>query len=173
MTTSGTPAQSADLSVDEQPTGNPPTVMIAVEDSEESVAAVRRAHHLFGDRARYFVVNVGYSRTSSMQWASAYPVMLPAVWYPPASADDDDGLTDDERAQRRAADIAESSDIDDITPIGDVGDPATAIIEAAHEHAVDVVVIASHDRSWFSRLLAGSVEHDLLREADFAVLVLK
>ena len=66
-----------------------------------------------------------------------------------------------------------SSDIDDVTPLGDVGDPATAIIEAAHAHAVDVVVIASHGRSWFSRLLSGSVEHDLLREADFAILVLK
>ena len=101
MTTSGTSTQSTDLSVDEQSTDIPPTVMIAVEDSEESVAAVRKAHHLFGDRAKYFVVNVGYSRTSSMQWASAYPVMLPAVWYPPTLADDD-GLTDDEQAQRRA-----------------------------------------------------------------------
>lgn len=152
-----------------------PTIMIAVEDSDASVDAVRRAHRLFGDGARYFVVNVGQGRYSSMRWAYVYPVMMPGAWYPPAWTNDgtDAMTTADDRAQQRAETVAESAELDDVTALGDVGDPATAIIQAAHEHAVDVVVVASHDRSWFSRLFKGSVEHDLLRDADFAVLVVK
>jgi len=162
-------------SIAETSTANVPTVMIAVEDSEESVDAVRTAHRLFGDGARYFVVNIGQSRYSSMKWAYVYPVMSPAGWYPPAWAGDaaDAVESGSELAERRAASVADAAGVDDATALGDVGDPATAIMQAAHDHAVDVVVIASHDRSWFSRLFTGSVERDVLRDADFAVLVVK
>ncbi|MEP7048210.1 MAG: universal stress protein, partial [Ilumatobacteraceae bacterium] len=51
------------------------------------------------------------------------------------------------------------------------GDPTSAIIRAAHHHHADVVVIGADARSWLSHLLEGSVERGLLREADFAVLV--
>ncbi len=165
----------AESSSDETAPGNVPTIMIAVEDSEESVDAVRKAHRLFGDGAKYFVVNVGQSRYSSMGWAYVSPVMMPAVWYPPVWTDDGEGATESgsEIAEQRAARVADAAGFDDATPVGDVGDPATAIIQAAHDHDADVVVIASHDRSWFSRLFVASVEREVLREADFAVLVIK
>jgi nucleotide-binding universal stress UspA family protein len=57
--------------------------------------------------------------------------------------------------------------------IGDVGDPAYAILRAADEHDVDLIVVGSHTHSWFSRLFTGSVSNDLLREADIPVLVVK
>ena len=65
-----------------------PTVLVAVEDTEGSVNAVRTAHRLFGDAARYFVMNVGKDRYTSMGWAYAYPVEAPMMWYPPAWVDD-------------------------------------------------------------------------------------
>lgn len=159
----------------ETSTGDVPTIMIAVEDSDESVDAVRTAHRLFGDGARYFVVNVGQGRYSSMRWAYVYPVMTPTMWYPSAWMTDEasSGESGSDLAEDRAAHVADAAGVDDVTALGDVGDPATAIIQAAHEHAADVVVIASHERSWFSRLFAGSVERDVLRDADFAVLVVK
>ena len=61
----------------------------------------------------------------------------------------------------------------DAEVIGDVGDPAYAIIQAAHQHGVDVIVVGSHTHSWFSRLFTGSVSSDLVREADIPVLVVK
>ena len=35
----------------------------------------------------------------------------------------------------------------------------------------DVIVLGTHDRGWFSRLLTGSVSSDVLRHADVPVLV--
>jgi nucleotide-binding universal stress UspA family protein len=57
--------------------------------------------------------------------------------------------------------------------IGDVGDPARAILEAAHEHGVDVVVVGSHDRSWLSRLFSKSVSTEIVKRADLPVLLAK
>jgi nucleotide-binding universal stress UspA family protein len=72
-----------------------------------------------------------------------------------------------------ATDVATSAALPAAESIGDVGDPAYAIIQAAHEHQVDVIVVGSHTHSWFSRLFTGSVSNDLLREADIPVLVVK
>jgi len=151
-----------------------PTVLIAVEDTEESVNAVRTAHRLFGDAAHYFVINVGMGRFPAMGWAPAYPVAAPMMWYPPTAVDDPaaDSMTR-EVAEETADDIATQAGLDDVTAVGDLGDPATAIIHAADANQVDVVVIAAHDRGWFSRLFSGSVEGDLLRSAAFSVLVVR
>jgi len=69
--------------------------------------------------------------------------------------------------------VADAAGMQSVTGLGDVGDPAAAILEAAHNHHVDVVVIGSHERGWFSRLFSGSVEQDLMRTGDFSVLVVK
>ena len=151
-----------------------PTVLVAVEDTDESVNAVRTAHRLFGDAAQYFVINVGKGHYRTMAWAYAYPVAAPMMWYPPASVDDPAvNSTLREVAEETADDVAARAGLDDVTSVGDLGDPATAIISAANANKVDVVVIASHDRGWFSRLFSGSVEGDLLHSANFSVLVVR
>lgn len=155
--------------------GSSPTVLVAVEDDEDSVRTLRVAHRLFGDGARYLVINVGEGRYTSMQWAHVYPVSVPGTWYPPAwTADQPSGIVDaDGRAAAVADSVAGAAGMPSVTGLGDVGDPAIAIVDAAHEHRVDVVVIGSHERGWFSRLLSGSVEQDLMRSGDFSVLVVK
>jgi K+-sensing histidine kinase KdpD len=57
------------------------------------------------------------------------------------------------------------------TPLGEVGDPADAILRAARHHHADVVVLGEDDRSWISRPFTGSVERALLRDSDVSVLV--
>jgi nucleotide-binding universal stress UspA family protein len=47
------------------------------------------------------------------------------------------------------------------------------ILEAAHQHGVDVVVVGSHDRSWLSRLFAKSVSTEIVKRADVPVLLAK
>ena len=151
------------------------TVLIAVEDSE-SVSVVRTAYRLFGENAHYFVINVGSGPYTSMAWASVSLVMSPATWYPPLWTDEQaaemiDSATD--RAEQQATETAAAASIGEATILGEVGDPATAILTAAHQHEVDVVVIGSHDRPWFSKLLSRSVGEEVLSDADLPVLVVK
>ncbi len=152
------------------------TVLIAVEDSEsEAVRVVRSAHRLFGDEARYFVINVGIGPYSNMGWADVSPIMSPRTWYPAVSTDQAAQMIDaaTTRAEQRAAESADAASIGDAIALGEVGDPAAAIMKAAHRHGADVVVIGSHDRPWFAKLFTGSVGHEVLREADLPVLIIK
>lgn len=151
-----------------------PTVLVAVEDDDVSVRALRVAHKLFGDGARYLAINVGEGRYTSMRWAFVYPVSFPGMWYPPAWTDDQPSgvVHAGDRAAALAESVAEEAGMQ-LTAVGDVGDPATAIVDAAHEHAVDVVVIGSHERGWFSRMFSGSVEHDLMCTGNFSLLIVK
>jgi nucleotide-binding universal stress UspA family protein len=59
------------------------------------------------------------------------------------------------------------------TSIGDVGDPSEAILRAADSHDADVIVVGSHDRGWFSRLVRPSVSSDVVRHAHVPVLVVR
>ncbi len=162
------------MSVEVVPKASGLRVLIAVEDSDESVNAVRTAHRLFGDAAHYFVINVGNRPYPTMEWAYAYPVAAPMAWFPPTPAKEPTtNSTPEEVAAETADDVAVRAGLDDVTAVGDLGDPASAIINAADANQVDVVVIAAHDQGWFSRLFTGSVEGDLLRLANFSVLVVR
>ncbi len=157
-----------------QPDASGPTVLVAVEDTDESVNAVRTAHRLFGDAAHYFVINVGTARYPTMERAYAYQIDAPMSWYPPTSVvSPGANSTTREVAEETADEVAARAGLDDVTSVGDLGDPAAAIIHAADVNQVDVVVVASHDRGWFARLFTGSVEDDLLRSAQFSVLVVR
>lgn len=162
---------------DGQPTveSSSPTVLVAVEDDEHSVRTLRVAHRLFGDGARYLAINVGEGGYASMQWAYVFPVSVPQSWSPAASKGDQPSKTvaADDRAAAVAESVADAAGMPSVKELGDIGDPATAILSAAQNHGVDVVVIGSHERGWFSRLLSGSVEQDLMRTGDFSVLVVK
>ena len=50
------------------------------------------------------------------------------------------------------------------------GDPATEILRYAGSHAIDLVVVGTHGRSGFSRLLLGSVADRVVRNAACPVL---
>jgi nucleotide-binding universal stress UspA family protein len=141
-------------------------VLIAADSSATSVEIARVAHRLFGDSAEYLVVNVDEAMDDAMVWGAAYPMVMPL----PLPSDDPEAK---ERAGIVASDVAKSAELPGAESIGDVGDPAFAIMEAAHRHKVDVVVVGSHKHSWFTRLFTGSVSSDLLREADIPVLVVK
>jgi nucleotide-binding universal stress UspA family protein len=150
------------------------TVLIAVDGKDMSEGVVRTAHRLFGETARYLAINVGPGPYGPANWASVWPVAGPSSGTPPAWVDNvvagavEAGTA---RAVSEAASTTRAAGLEQATPIGDVGDPAAAILRAAHDHRVDVVVIGADARSWLSRLVDGSVERGVLRDADFAVLV--
>ena len=161
-------------------------VLIAVDDSEDSVQAARAATELFGQGAEYLVVNVAQTigPESMVPWGLAMPYQpelaigmyaVPAAAVAPtgvaiADENDDPAMA---RAEEQASEVAREADVHQAEVVGAVGDPATAIVEAAHEHLVDVIVVGSHDKSWFQRLFAGSVRADVVRRSDIPVLVVK
>jgi nucleotide-binding universal stress UspA family protein len=53
-----------------------------------------------------------------------------------------------------------------------MADPADAVLEAAREMDVDLLVLATHGRRGVTRALLGSVAEKIVRHADRPVLVL-
>jgi nucleotide-binding universal stress UspA family protein len=166
-------------------------VLIAVDDSEDSIKTARIAYELFGDGANYTVVNVA-DRTplmwggDSLVWGVGYPVMMgpsgalemgPGEMAPGSGARTNDAAAAEadsapiDAAIQVAQDVATEAHLPNPQVVGEVGDPATAIITAARHHQADVIVVGSHDRSWFSRLLVPSTSSAVMREADIPVLI--
>jgi nucleotide-binding universal stress UspA family protein len=54
-----------------------------------------------------------------------------------------------------------------------VGDPATAIVDAAAQENADLIVMGTHGRTGLSRLLMGSVAEAVVRRAKCPVLTVK
>ncbi len=52
------------------------------------------------------------------------------------------------------------------------GPPAAAISKAARQHAVDLIVMTTHGRSGFGRILLGSVAEAVIRASTIPILVL-
>jgi hypothetical protein len=130
-------------------------VLIAVDDSESGIKTARIAHGLFGDSASYIVVNVADQLpimwgADSLEWGVGYPVVMgpsgmvdPAYVSPPGAADeashdsaDEDAAAADvdnapiDAAIQVARDVAVEAKIPNPQVVGEVGDPATAIIAA-------------------------------------------
>jgi universal stress protein A len=54
-----------------------------------------------------------------------------------------------------------------------LGDPAEAIVRLADEEDIELIVLGSHGRTGFSRILMGSVAESIVRKAHCPVLVYK
>src|SRR5262245_54511729 len=54
-----------------------------------------------------------------------------------------------------------------------VGDPASAIVEAAETEDADIIVLGTHGRTGLTRLLMGSVAEAVVRRANCPVLTIK
>lgn len=158
-------------------------VLIAVDDSETSVRAASTAHRLFGDDARYTVVNVAPHASlmwgeSSLAVGGVYPLVpMPGIHggaplgVATSTAPDEVEMERVDVAEQRAQDVATEAGIPGARPVGDVGDAAEAIIATAHDVGADVIVLGTHDRGWFARLVNGSVAGDVIRAADVPVLI--
>jgi nucleotide-binding universal stress UspA family protein len=161
-------------------------VLIAVDDSESSIKTARTAYKLFGDSATYTVVNVADQSPmiwggDALVWGIGYPLVIAptgdvAVAPTGTSPAGDEGATGVDSAPIDAAievarEVASEAALPNAQVVGEVGDPAMAIIAAARHHQADVIVIGSHDRSWFSKLLSPSVTGAVMRESDIPVLI--
>jgi nucleotide-binding universal stress UspA family protein len=154
-------------------------VLVAVDDSEASVQAAETAHRLFGDGAEYLAVNVtNIVDMASIPWygagyGTAYAAPYGTVWtYRSTVAPDSEGGVDGgQMAEDQARQVAEQSGLPDAEPVGEEGDPVDAVLRAADEHQVDVIVVGAHERGWFDRLVRPSVSKEILKQAKVPVLV--
>jgi nucleotide-binding universal stress UspA family protein len=160
------------------------TVLIAIDDTKESSRAAQVAVDCFGPGADYLAIYVDQERPVAgplwgpdVIWGGiytypglySYPVSgSPVTRSPRETTDALAGNT--QHAEVEAERLATAAGVD-AEPLGDIGDPGTAIAEAAREHDVDVIVVGSHHRNWFERLLHGSTSDDVLKEADVPVMI--
>jgi nucleotide-binding universal stress UspA family protein len=163
-------------------------VLIAVDDSDSSLVAARTAHRLFGDSAEYTVINVAdatpvYWGDDALGSGMVYPLAVPAPGMMGSmpltvSSPDTSGRGRSEHvvepaeiAEQTAQQVVAQAGIHDARPVGELGDPAQAIVAAAHDYDADVIVVGAHDRGWLQRLFNSSVADAVVRKADTPVLI--
>lgn len=154
-------------------------VLLALDESDESIGAARQARRLFGADATYLAVYVSATAptwtTIPTAWGSVYPYPYAAP-YPlvdeelgAAVAESDRPVRED--ARDTAAQLANEAGVDAVAAVGEIGDPSEAILSAADRHGVDVIVVGATHKNWWQRLIEGSVSHDVVRRSHRPVLI--
>ena len=142
-------------------------VLIALDESPVSVRAARVAHQLFAGAGNEFLV-INVTRLP-VPWVSGG--IYGEVW----AADPllwTDQTTEIEAAEREelAAEASEAG-LEHPEILVETGDPADAIIKAAEDQDVDVIVVGSHDKGFLRRLLDPSVADRVVHHSHRPVLV--
>lgn len=156
-------------------------ILIAVDGTELDVVCASTAHDLFGDDVEYLAVNVADSLPAGGAPMATAPVPFGYVYpyaavppspdrHPGGATDPADRVAHAEDVARRAADEA---GLVNAESIGEIGDPGEAIADAAERNSCDVIVVGSHERGWFSRLVSPSVSSEVMSAAHIPVLVVK
>ena len=141
-------------------------ILIALDESPVSARAAREAVRLFpGTDVEFLVISV---TRLPLMWAGGYgygygmvaPLAMDQAW-----------LADDGAAENDLVARAEAAGVTDPEAITETGDPVSLVCLAAEDHGVDVIVVGSHDKSVFRRLIDPSVAAGIVRETYRPVLV--
>jgi nucleotide-binding universal stress UspA family protein len=147
------------------------TILIAIDQSDESHAAAASARRIFGEQATYLAINVAErpSPAELYAWGSVFGYPYPAVV--PVAVDDSGDAEIKDAAEADAAKLASEAGLTGAQPIGEVGDPVEAICKAAVDHHVDVIVAGWHHRNWLSRMFEVPISDELIKRTSVPVLV--
>ena len=140
-------------------------ILIAVDDTDESIDAVRSAYGLFGPAPDYLVTSIGRMP------ARAYP-MTPIGGMPTYIDLEQTVESVKEGATATAKEAAEILEVDAAIEV-DTGRAGEAICRIAEESGASVIVIGSHDRSIWARLFEPSVGKYVVDNAPCPVLVVR
>ena len=137
-------------------------VLIAVDETAESLHAVTVARHLFGDDASYTVVSIG---APSRHVVALDPIGGTTYDVDTIAAPDP---AEPVRVAEHAANVGglAAADI-----AGEIGQPGPQLCQLALDRSADVIVVGSHERGFLSRLLDPPVQTYLLHHAPCPVLV--
>jgi len=144
---------------------NKTKILIAVDDTDESMDAVSVAYDLFGASPDYLITSIG---------------RMPATVYPMAQGGGRpiyvalgelaDSVT--ASAAATAEEAAEHLEVDATIEV-DVGPAGAAVCRIAEDSGASVIVIGSHDRSIWARLFEPSVGTYVVDHAPCPVLVVR
>ncbi|HSL73916.1 MAG TPA: universal stress protein [Ilumatobacteraceae bacterium] len=165
-------------------------VLIAVDGSDLDKRLAEEAHRLFGADAEYWAVNVHNPRDPSMPggaaavpgaygamgvgYGVAYPYVTPSPHEVAPGAAVGTDVRNPEQERRRVAETAVThAGLDDAAVVTEAGEPSATILRAADHHGADVIVIGSHERSWWKKLIDPSVSGDIVEESRVPVLVVR
>ena len=147
------------------------TVLIAVDGSASDRSVIRKTLDLLGPDRQYVLVSVSNEPAMlgamSLSYASASVLAVPTL----SRFADGMGL-DADSAQEIAEHAAVEAGLTGADVIGEVGDPATVLLEVATDRNADVIAIGVSERNWFSRLFDPSVEAAVVERARCPVLVI-
>ena len=147
------------------------TVLIAVDGSASDPSVIRKTLDVLGEDHEYVVVSVSNEPAMlgamSLSYASASVLAVPTL----SRFADGMGL-DADAAEDIAEHAAEHAGLTGADSVGEVGDPATVLIEIAKTRNAAVIAIGASDRNWFSRLFDPSVEAAVVHRAPCPVLVI-
>ena len=148
-------------------------VLIAVDGTEESNDAARFAHVLLGSDVEYLVLTVA---DAGAFLSGAMPIADPML----AGGG---GYVDPDTAREAMDSAFSQAEHDAVEVVLEVAEHAEAIVEAgppadticrvAEARKVDLIVIGSHERGWFSKLITPSVRNHVLDHAPCPVLVVR
>lgn len=137
-------------------------VLIAVDETAESIHAVTVARRLFGNDVSYTVVSIG---VPSRHVVAVDPLGAMACDIDTVAAPDP---AEPLSVAEHAADVG---GLADAVIAGEIGQPGPQLCQLATDRSADVVVIGSHERGFLSRLLDPPVQTYLLHHAPCPVLV--
>ena len=153
-------------------TNTPKKVLIAVDGTESDRSVVRQTLDLFGDDGNYVVISVNPDAAALGAASVSYATAL--AFSAPSLSRFADGLgIDADEAEEVAQRVAGEAGMSAAEIVGEVGDPASVLLEQAAVSGVDVMVIGASERSWFSWLFEPSVEAAVLNRATCPVLVVR
>ncbi len=145
-------------------------VLVALDGSAASTAGFKAAMRLAGDQdARLVGLHVIDLATMAMELGQGFvpPSYVDALY--------DSLRKNGERVLARAGAAAAAAGVD-FTPViveSGSGTVAQAILAQARKSKADVIVIGTHGRRGFSRILMGSDAEAVLREATVPVLLVR
>ena len=139
-------------------------VLVAMDESVESVRAARAGVDLFGSDPEFLLVNVA---RVPVAWAGGFGDVdaLPAFDWVALTEQTDRAAEVELRAS------AEEAGIPAAEVLVEHGETVGVISAAAEEHDVDVIVVGSHDKGLLVRLFSPSVADRLVHTTHRPVLV--
>jgi nucleotide-binding universal stress UspA family protein len=147
-------------------------VLIAVDGSDGARRASELAEEWFGDERLFDVTAVNVARTP-LVGVPQVPFGGVVGWPWPAATPGADPLVERAMAEEEATAeaVAARQAPSGATIEVSYGDPADAIIHAAQNLDVDLIVVGSNHRGFLERLLGRPVDERLARESPIPVLV--
>lgn len=144
-------------------------ILIATDGSEYSRAAIEEYCRMFAEAENNEVKIIAvYEEVFPL---AGEPFALSANYY--QELEDDAKAQADEFASEAKAIIQKN--FPELTPTREVkkGSPEREIVETAQEWQADLVVVGSHGRGFWGRMLVGSVSDAVMHHAPCSVLIIR